>query len=100
MKHVENASRFFQTAQGYFNVGHMFVLRKLMLLMCPFVKSNQAAPPSNGYMAGDSPNQQQGSLGPDGLKVNIEDPDLYIPMMSYVTYVLVYAFQRIGLSAF
>lgn len=34
------------------------------------------------------------------MKVDIEDPDLYIPLMSYVTYVLVYGIQRITLGDF
>jgi hypothetical protein len=101
MQHIQNAGRFFTTAQGFFNVGHMFVVRKLMLLMCPFVKSGQAAAPTATWMAGDAQPQAQGSnLGPDGLKVDIEDPDLYIPMMAYVTYVLTFGLQRMVLKAF
>lgn len=33
-------------------------------------------------------------MGEDGLKVNIEEPDLYLPSMAIITYVLLYVIQR------
>merc|ERR1719253_423658 len=64
----------FLSVQQLFSVGHSYVLRKLLLLLCPFVKRSQGAPTSPG---GWSSGQADGSgpqLGPDGLMVDIEDP--------------------------
>merc|ERR1719487_1131100 len=40
------------------------------------------------------PQQQQQRTNADGLKVDVEDPDLYVPLMAYVTYVLLYGLTR------
>lgn len=86
----------FLSLQQLFNVGHSYVFRKLLLLMCPFLKRQQGSPTTTawGGQLGGSSSSQSGSTGPDGLKADIEDPDLYIPLMSYVTYVLLYGMQR------
>jgi len=82
-----------------FNVGHYFVLRKCLVLLCPFIPDTRANTPSwaNG---GDSPGPgyNNGGEGSDSLKLEVEEPDLYIPTMSYVTYVLLYGVQR-GMKA-
>mmetsp|Transcript_137587 Transcript_137587/g.343349 ORF Transcript_137587/g.343349 Transcript_137587/m.343349 type:complete len:407 (-) Transcript_137587:99-1319(-) len=82
-----------------FCVGHSFVLRKLLLLMCPFIKGKEGAassPWGDGASPGGGGNTSPtgGQLGPDGLKVDTEDADLYIPSMAYITYVLLYGVQR------
>lgn len=46
-------------------------------------------------LRGDASSQNQ-----SGLKMDVEDPDLYIPLMAYITYVLVFGLQRIRLEAF
>jgi len=99
----------FAGLQQLFNVGHSWVLRKLLLLLCPFVRRGQGAP-SIGGLGGAEPSWAQGGDGPcapgggragsDGLKVDVEEPDLYIPSMSYVTYILVYGVQRGMISDF
>lgn len=85
-------TRWFPTAffslQQLFSVGHSFVLRKLLLLMCPFFKRSQGSPSTPWGGEG------QDATGSDGLKADIEEADLYIPCMAYVTYVLVYGMQR------
>mmetsp|Transcript_91786 Transcript_91786/g.218693 ORF Transcript_91786/g.218693 Transcript_91786/m.218693 type:complete len:326 (-) Transcript_91786:68-1045(-) len=82
----------FLSLQQLFNVGHSYVLRKLVVLMCPFLKMKQ-----EGNASWESPgdiSECRRSVGPDGLKVDVDQPDLYIPVMSYVTYVLIYGLQR------
>lgn len=86
----------FTSLQQLFNVGHTWVLRKLLLLLCPFLKRGQGAPAESGF-GGE---MRANSVGPDGLKVDVEEPDLYIPAMSYVTYILVYGVQRGMISEF
>lgn len=85
----------FLSLQQLFNVGHSYVLRKLVVLMCPFLKMQQAqhTPMWEDNSPGDLSTPQRG-VGPDGLKVDVDQPDLYIPVMSYVTYVLIFGLQR------
>merc|ERR1719345_254787 len=81
--------------QGQFNVSHGFVLRKLLLLLCPFVQQSQGTP-SNGTFSSDGDNtpMRKSTESVEFLKVDINEPDLYIPLMSYFTYCLVYCIQR------
>lgn len=90
-----------------FNVGHSYVIRKLLLLLCPFIKRDQGAPPAHNNAlwmqgGGSTPNAAMSnvSMDSDDLKSNIEEPDLYIPLMSYMTYILVYGMQRGVVSEF
>merc|ERR550532_2875297 len=92
---------FFLSLQQLFNVGHAWVLRKLLLLLCPFLKRSQGAPPSNASWGdGVSPSGNSKPTGQDGLKIDVEEPDLYIPSMAYVTYLIVYGVQRGMISDF
>jgi len=86
---------FFVSLQALFNVGHNFVMRKILLLLCPFISSRGA--PQQWGDASPSPQPGQSGLG---LKMDVEEPDLYIPLMGYVTYVLAYGIQRGTLSEF
>mmetsp|Transcript_127592 Transcript_127592/g.232301 ORF Transcript_127592/g.232301 Transcript_127592/m.232301 type:complete len:419 (-) Transcript_127592:59-1315(-) len=88
----------FTSLQMQFNVGHDYVLRKLLFLLCPFVKARGGVPPP--AWGDTSPGGPSGNMGEDGLKVNIEDPDLYLPFMSWITYCLVYCIQRGMLNDF
>jgi len=97
----------FVSLQQLFNVGHSWVLRKLLLLLCPFLRRSQGAPAvsASGPVwspGSDGPGGKQAgaAVGPDGLKLDVDDPDLYIPSMSYVTYILVYGVQRGMISDF
>lgn len=96
----------YRSVQLLFNVGHAFVLRKLLLLLCPFIQRGQgsaaAAPPQQNWGAmtpGGEP-MRSTIAGPDGMKALAEEPDLYIPLMSYITYVVLYGIQRGTLSDF
>mmetsp|Transcript_29491 Transcript_29491/g.63883 ORF Transcript_29491/g.63883 Transcript_29491/m.63883 type:complete len:400 (-) Transcript_29491:108-1307(-) len=86
--------------QQLFRVGHGFVLRKMLLLLCPFVKR---APAENGSLNGgwgDESQQQSSPVDHEGLKTDIEEADLYIPSMACMTYVLLYGVQRAMLKDF
>lgn len=88
----------------YFNVSHSFVLRKILLLLFPFrglsgCGSGAVQPHTSMWAADQSPGSQQQCQAPpvrmeltnaEGLKVDVEDPDLYVPLMAYVSYVLLY----------
>jgi len=92
---------FFISLQQLFNVGHAWVLRKLLLLVCPFLKRSQSAPPSTAAWGdGVSPTNNSKPRSQEGLKIDDEEPDLYIPSMAYVTYILVYGVQRGMISDF
>eukprot|EP00931_Biecheleriopsis_adriatica_P090552 TRINITY_DN64517_c0_g1_i1.p1 TRINITY_DN64517_c0_g1~~TRINITY_DN64517_c0_g1_i1.p1 ORF type:complete len:315 (-),score=64.02 TRINITY_DN64517_c0_g1_i1:77-1021(-) len=75
--------QFVQTVRRYFNVNHGYVLRKMLwqLVPNPSVKKKSS----------------EGELGAEkdwtvrvfnGLELDIEEPDLYIPTMGFVTYVV------------
>ncbi|XP_060521189.1 protein YIF1B [Cylas formicarius] len=59
----------------YFAVDTKYVVMKLMLLFFPFTQSNWSMK-----------NEQEGAIQP---RFEINAPDLYIPLMAYITYVLV-----------
>merc|ERR1719356_1431926 len=67
---------FWLALKGLFNVGHGFVLRKLLLLLCPFVQREQGAPaPSYSYGGGDDSPGHAPSGSLDHLKANVNEPD-------------------------
>merc|ERR1719401_1885958 len=76
-----------------FAVSHSFVLRKLLLLLCPFIKRTQGAASSRWGDHSPGADPSDGRFQ-DGLKVDADDADLYIPAMAYITYVLLYGVQR------
>jgi len=76
------------------------VLRKVLLLLCPFIKKGDQGAPTNAWGGGASPGAEPQAAGPDGLKVDVEDADLYIPLMAYVTYVMLYGVHRGMLKEF
>merc|ERR1712232_185468 len=79
--------------ESQFNVSHAYVLRKLLLLLCPFAKLDRstlnAAPnlPAHGM-------EEVSGIDRDGLKTDVTDTDLYVPLMSFATYVVVFALQH------
>lgn len=90
----------FSSLQQLFNVGHSWVLRKLLLLLCPFVRRSQGSPSGPVWSPDTGGASGRMNTGNDGLKVDIEEADLYIPSMAYVTYILVYGVQRGMISDF
>jgi len=69
---LKGASRWFGILRPYFNVSNSYVLDKLKLLLFPFFKK-------------DWVRRDGGSHDEDR---DINSPDLYIPSMAFVTYVL------------
>eukprot|EP00971_Amphidinium_carterae_P014781 291699-Amphidinium_carterae.1 len=85
--------------------------RKMLLLMCPFVQRSQGVPSAPSWANDNNSGFESPATGNDGLKVlhqcsqhmdtkqvDVDDIDLYIPVMSMITYVLIYCVQR-GISA-
>ncbi|EGV61701.1 Protein transport protein yif1 [Yamadazyma tenuis] len=71
----------------YFQISNSYVLRKLRLILFPFRNKNWARLAST-QGAGDG-TQSSISYAPPSQDINA--PDLYIPFMSYITYVLLWA---------
>lgn len=73
--------QFTRIARHYFNVSHGYVLRKMLWQLVPLAQAKK----------------RDGELGDEkdwttrvfeGLEIDIEVPDMYIPTMGFVTYVL------------
>lgn len=82
---------FMRLPKYYFAVNHRYVLRKLALILMPFRNRTWAR------QRGVDPSQYEGSGG-DGVTTylpprdDVNAPDLYIPVMAFVTYVLLVGF--------
>lgn len=74
---------FVEAARRYFNVTHGYVLRKLAWQLVPMTSTKKKA--SEGELGGE---KDWTTRVFEGLEVDIEEPDLYIPTMAFVTYVL------------
>ena len=70
----------------YFEVDNKYVLYKLKNIFFPFYLF-QSSPSL------DALQQQNSSDAEDNMKLTIEYPDLYIPIMSFITYVLLIGFS-------
>jgi hypothetical protein len=79
----ENFNRYVNVSilKHYFNVSNRYVLSKLALILCPW----RHRPWSRKKHV--SPNGQEGFLPP---REDINSPDMYIPLMAFVTYILLY----------
>jgi len=74
---------FMAKARRYFNVTHGYVLRKMLWQLVPVPSTKKKA--SEGELGGE---KEWTTRVFEGLEVDIEEPDLYIPTMGFVTYVL------------
>lgn len=81
--------QFVHSAKQYFNVTHGYVLRKALWQLVPLTSMKKKA--------------GEGELGAEkdwtvrlyeGLEVDVEEPDLYIPTMGFVTYVILCGLVR------
>jgi len=70
-------------ARQYFNVTHGYVLRKMAWQLVPLPSTKKKS--TEGEIGGE---KDWTSRMFEGLEVDIEEPDLYIPSMGFVTYVL------------
>ncbi|CAJ1452967.1 unnamed protein product [Effrenium voratum] len=81
--------QFVHITRRYFNVHHGYVLRKLLWQLIPFHSTKKKA--TDGELGG----QKDWTVRIiDGLELDIEEPDLYIPTMGFVTYVVLYGLVR------
>lgn len=78
-----------QSLRHYFNVTHGYVLRKVLWQIVPLTSTKKKS--------------SEGELGSEkdwtvrvyeGLEVDVEEPDLYIPTMGFVTYVILCGLVR------
>ncbi|KAF0972343.1 hypothetical protein FDP41_009246 [Naegleria fowleri] len=84
-------SRYWQWFDGlkcYFNVTNSYVSRKLLMVLFPFKKFQDQ---SNTSSANFNPSQQ-GNASTTQQERHLNDPDFYIPLMGYITYVLLVCF--------
>lgn len=72
-----------QLTRQYFNVTHGYVLRKLLWLLVPLPSEKKKT--MEGELGGDKDWMVRIH---DGLQVDLEEPDLYIPTMGFITYVI------------
>lgn len=87
----ERVKSFMRMPKYYFAVNHRYVLRKLSLILVPFVNRTW------GRQRGLDGGNFGGAPSDDGTcylppRDDLNAPDLYIPVMSFVTYVLVVGF--------
>ena len=84
-----NVSRYFDIAQWryYFDVSNSYVLNKIKLLLFPFIHKTWTRTVKN-----------EGDLTAYAApRADLNSPDLYIPVMSFVSYIIIVGF-RSGLS--
>eukprot|EP00929_Paragymnodinium_shiwhaense_P102261 TRINITY_DN65454_c0_g1_i1.p1 TRINITY_DN65454_c0_g1~~TRINITY_DN65454_c0_g1_i1.p1 ORF type:complete len:364 (+),score=62.34 TRINITY_DN65454_c0_g1_i1:86-1177(+) len=75
--------QFIQSSKRYFNVTHGYVLRKVLWQLVPMPAPKRKS--TDGELGGE---KDWTSRLYEGLEVDIEEPDLYVPLMSFVTYTL------------
>jgi len=88
----ENADKFYKLPKYYFAVSNSYVLRKLMLILFPLMNKSWVRRKIDDSVQFDSNTivAEGGYLPP---RDDINAPDLYIPTMSFVTYVLMVGFM-------
>lgn len=81
--------QFMQTVRKYFNVTHGYVLRKMLWQLFPSLSMKKKS--AEGELGED---KDWTARVVDGLEVDLEEPDMYIPTMGFVTYVVLYGMVR------
>lgn len=84
-----HAPQLLNLARRYFNVTHGYVLRKLLWVLVPTTTAKVKAFEGEIGVEKDWTTRTYG-----GLEIDIEEPDLYIPTMSFITYVLLCGILR------
>ena len=75
---AERASGFFGSLKSYFAVSQHYVLRKILYLLCPFIKVVQSLKQDSQASWGGAPQGESGKgTDGDGLKTDVDSPDLY-----------------------
>jgi len=75
--------QFVLTARRYFNVSHGYILRKVLWQLVPTTSLKKKS--TDGEIGRD---KDWTVRMYEGLEVEIEEPDMYIPVMGFATYVL------------
>lgn len=81
--------KFMVEARRYFNVTHGYVARKALWQIVPMPNPKKKALDGEILAEKDWTSRMY-----DGLEVEIEEPDMYIPVMGFVTYVVLCAMLR------
>merc|ERR1712137_1020185 len=76
-------------ARRYFSVNHGYVLRKLLWQLFPMPFSKKKAVDSE-----INANKDWTIRTINGLEVDVEEPDMYIPVMGFVTFVLLHSLMQ------
>ena len=99
-KQTEGVSSYFSfdTVRPYFDIDNMYIFKKLKLIFLPFLqKGDWKSENREDYMGStkgfDSLNQYEQSADPYGV-------DLYLPIMSLITYALIVGFHDGALDIF
>ena len=87
----DDAKSFLKMPKYYFAVNHRYVLKKLSVILMPFINRVW------GRQRGMDPGQFEGTGSDDATtylppKDDVNAPDLYIPLMAFMTYVLLVGF--------
>lgn len=85
---VTKAAGSSSSVSHYFQVTTSYVLRKLQIILLPFFKK------TSWQRIPDTQSQASGSLSFLPPKDDVNSPDLYIPIMGLVTYILVWNMQK------
>jgi len=75
--------QFIGAGRRYFNVTHGYVVRKLAWQLLPLSSTKKKS--GDGELGGE---KDWASRIVEGLEADIEEPDMYMPLMGFVTYVL------------
>mmetsp|Transcript_36267 Transcript_36267/g.88592 ORF Transcript_36267/g.88592 Transcript_36267/m.88592 type:complete len:352 (-) Transcript_36267:71-1126(-) len=94
----DQVSRFARLPKYYFQVNNKFVLRKIMLILFPLANRTWARRRASD--AGEAGMNESGSCGYLPPSHDVNAPDLYIPVMSFVTYVLLVGFVKGSVGTF
>ncbi|KAF4717627.1 hypothetical protein FOZ62_025086 [Perkinsus olseni] len=92
----------FDSLRPYFNITHSYVRWKCLFLMIPFVKRLFQPGRNQRHYSGDGANEMDNLEAPtqrsgdpnEGVALRFvpdRRPDMYIPLMSFITYVLAFA---------
>lgn len=99
MNGLESSNQYFQQSFGsflpgtsdlkyYFRVSNSYVLKKILLVLFPYHNKNWTRV-TTAEATGDPSTNAQSQFAPPIYDINA--PDLYIPLMSFITYILLWA---------
>ncbi|OBA25684.1 hypothetical protein HANVADRAFT_17637, partial [Hanseniaspora valbyensis NRRL Y-1626] len=87
---LSNSTTFDNISQ-YFQVSNKYVLQKLKIILCPFLNNSwYTVSPTSTSAATSSSSDKRIVLPRD----NVNAPDLYIPVMSLITYIMFWNFSQ------